>query len=105
MGVKLHRLSSLIVIPSSLQANFSFYHIVEGTNQTAAVWWSPFSGTLGSPHKKSKNEWFCFLCLFIFVKKLISSLKKPVFLGAENPLGSSWSTMAPEVLTLGAESS
>lgn len=32
MGAKLHRLSSLIVKPGSLQASFSFYHIVEGTN-------------------------------------------------------------------------
>lgn len=64
MGAKLHRLSSLIVIPGSLQASFYFCHIVEGTNQTAAFWWSPTSGILGSPHKKHKNECFAF-CLFV----------------------------------------
>lgn len=32
MDAKLHRFSSLIVITGSLQASFSFYHTVEGTN-------------------------------------------------------------------------
>lgn len=52
MGAKIHKLSSLIVIPGALQASFSLYHIVEGTNETAAVWWSPTSGILGSWQKK-----------------------------------------------------
>lgn len=33
MGAEIHKLSSLIVIPGALQASFSFYHIVEGTNE------------------------------------------------------------------------
>lgn len=69
--VFLHKLSSLIAIPRSLQARFSFYHTVEGTNETAAVWWSPTSGILGSPQKKkkkkNKNKWFwVFFLLFLF---------------------------------------
>lgn len=65
MGAKIHKLSSLIVIPDALQASFSLYHIVEGTNETAAVWWSPTSGILGSwKKKKNKNEWWGLFWLF-----------------------------------------
>lgn len=71
IGAKLFKLSPLIVIPAFLQASFSFYCIVEGRNETAAVWWSPTSGILGLPQKENKSECLCVwgFFWFVFVKK------------------------------------
>lgn len=54
-GAKLHKLSSLIFIPGLVLASFSFYRIVEGTNETAAVWCPPTTTTLGSRQKREQE--------------------------------------------------
>lgn len=56
MGAKLHKLSSLIFNSSFFLASFSFYPIVKGINETAAVWCPPATTTSGSPKKQSRNE-------------------------------------------------